>query len=237
MRKNPSLQAKRSNLLWIAASLALLAMTGIGPSYAAEDEKKADTEKAVEKADADTASGDEEADKSYRFAPDFCDFEITLPEEPTVMQKCLGDSGCFDVHSYTMVYDLQTTVDVSVTCNPSTPVAFGKYNEAVMRAALAGMVENRNLETHEVRFMEDNKTKTKSAALSGTGTTGRQEKIYTAQLWIGQNSVFTIQAELVGGAHEVADKSFSDILSSIKTKKGKQVPRPKKSVLPKQNNQ
>jgi hypothetical protein len=240
MKKDPSLRAKRSNPFWIAASLALLAMTGIWPSYAAEGEKKVETEKTVEeKADATAAApaDDGEEDKSYRFAPDFCDFEITLPEEPAVMQKCLGDSGCFDVHSYTMVYDLQTTVDVSVTCNPSTPASFDKYNEAVMRAALAGMVENRNLETHEVRFMEDHKTKTKSAALSGAGTTGRQEKIYTAQLWIGQNSVFTIQAELVGGAHDIADKSFSDILSSIKTKKGKQVPRPKKATLPKQNNQ
>lgn len=240
MRKNPSLRARRSNLLWIAASLTLLAMTGWFPSYAAEEAKKDEKPTAEEKTDAAATAEpeDEEAeDKSYRFAPDFCDFEITLPEEPAVMQKCLGDSGCFDVHSYTMVYDLQTTVDVSVTCNPSTPASFDKYNEAVMRAALAGMVENRNLETHEVRFMEDHKTKTKSAALSGTGTTGRQEKIYTAQLWIGQNSVFTIQAELVGGAHDIADKSFSDILSSIKTKKGKQVPRPKKATLPKQNNQ
>ncbi|HEU4837840.1 MAG TPA: hypothetical protein VFS88_00345 [Micavibrio sp.] len=225
---------------WIAASLTLLAMMGWFPSYAAEEAKKDEKPAAEEKADAVTAADPADEgieDKSYRFAPDFCDFEITLPEEPAVMQKCLGDSGCFDVHSYTMVYDLQTTVDVSVTCNPSTPASFDKYNEAVMRAALAGMVENRNLETHEVRFMEDHKTKTKSAALSGTGTTGRQEKIYTAQLWIGQNSVFTIQAELVGGAHEVADKSFSEILSSIKTKKGKQISRPKKAVIPKQNNQ
>lgn len=236
MRKNPSLRTQRSNPLWIAASLAFLAMTWAAPSHATtEDNKKVEAEKAAESADAVT--DDEEADKSYRFAPDFCDFEITLPEEPTVMQKCLGDGGCFDVHSYTMVYDLQTTVDISVTCNPSMPTAFDKYSEPVMRAALAGMVENRNLETHEVRFMEDKKTKTKSAALSGAGTTGRQEKIYTAQLWIGPNSVFTIQAELVGGAHDIADKSFSNILSSIKTKKGKQVPRPKKTVIPKQNNQ
>lgn len=217
---------------------ALLFGMALSPALRAEEAKKDEKPAAEKKADAAAeAAGAEEEDTSYRFAPDFCDFEITLPEEPTTMQKCLGDGGCFNVNSYTMVYDLQTTVDVSVTCNPSTPAAFDKYNEAVMRAALAGMVENRNLETHEVRFMEDKKTKTKSAALSGAGTTGRQEKIYTAQLWIGPNSVFTIQAELVGGAHAEADKSFSDILSSIKTKKGKQVSRPKKTALPKQNNQ
>lgn len=217
---------------------ALLFGMALSPALHAEEAKKDEKPAAEKKTDAaaEDASAEEE-DISYRFAPDFCDFEITLPEEPTIMQKCLGDGGCFNVNSYTMVYDLQTTVDVSVTCNPSTPAAFDKYNEAVMRAALAGMVENRNLETHEVRFMEDKKAKTKSAALSGAGTTGRQEKIYTAQLWIGPNSVFTIQAELVGGAHAEADKSFSDILSSIKTKKGKQVPRPKKATLPKQNNQ
>ena len=225
----------------ILVALAIL-MIGAAPVYA--EDKKTEDAPAEEKADAEkpaeeTAGSDEkkEDDKSYRFAPDFCDFEVTLPETPVIMKKCIPDSGCFDVNSYTMVYDLQTTVDISVTCNPSTPEAYERYNEAVMKAALAGMVENKSLSTHEVRFDEMKEEKVKSAALTGTGVTGRQEKIYTAQLWIGPNSVFTIQAELIGGAHEKADKSFSDILSSIKSKKGKQIPRPKKTVIPKQNYQ
>ena len=200
----------------------------------------AEDKKAEEKPAAESDAKTEEkkpVDKSYRYAPDFCDFEVTLPETPTTMKKCLPDNECFDVSSYTMVYDLQTTVDISVTCNPSTPEAYENYNQAVMKAALAGMVESKNLSSHEVRFDDMKEENIKSAAITGTGTTGRQEKIYTAQLWIGHNSVFTIQAELIGGAHEKADKSFSEILSSIKSKEGKQIPRPKKAVIPQQDNQ
>ena len=217
---------------WIAASLTLLAMTMVLPALA-KDAKKGEPV-AVEAKEEKPAEKKEE-DKSSRFAPDFCDFEITFPEAPMIAKKCVPDGGCFDVNSYVMVYDLHTTVDVSVTCNPSTPAAYKQYSEGVMKAALAGMVENRNLTSHEVRFEDFEKVK--SAALTGVGTTGREEKIYSGQLWIGQNSVFTVQAELVGGEHVLADKSFRDILASIKTKDGKQIPRPKKVTAPQQNNQ
>lgn len=175
----------------------IILISGIAPVYA--EEAKAEGSEAESKAGAEpspdaAAKTDKkkEDDKSYRFAPDFCDFEVTLPEEPAIMKKCLPDNDCFDVSSYTMVYDLQTTVDVSVTCNPSTPDAYENYNQAVMKAALAGMVESKNLSSHEMRFDESKEDNIKSAAITGTGTTGRQEKIYTAQLWIGPNSVFTI---------------------------------------------
>lgn len=202
----------------------------------AEDKK---AEEPKEEAKAETENDDDtKADvASSRFAPDFCDFEITFPEAPIVAQKCVPDSGCFEVHSYTMVYDLQTTVDVSVTCNPSTPDAYKQYSEGVMKAALAGMVEDKGLTSHEVRYQTLKDEQVKNAAITGAGMTGRSEKIYSGQLWIGPNSVFSVQAELIGSAHTDADKSFGDIMASIKTKKGKQIPRPKKVTLPQSNNQ
>lgn len=169
------------------------------------------------------APSEEAAPPAGRFAPDFCDFEITFPEAAYVRPKCLPDGKCYDVNSYTMVYDLRTTVDVSVTCNPSTPEQYGRYNQAVMKAALEGMVSERRLNDYEVAFRDDKTTK--GASLSGTGMTGAQEKIYSAQLWIGPNSVMTVQAELIGAEHTEADKVFSDILASIKEKEGKQLPK------------
>lgn len=226
---------------WISATLVLLAMTVAFPVFSAESRKieviideDGDVEaNEVKKEDAAPATPPV---NPARFAPDFCDFEITFPEAPAIAKKCIPDGGCYDVNSYTMVYDLQTTVDISVTCNPSTPAAFKQYTEGAMKAALAGMIENRNLSGHEIKFDEEKNIK--SAAITGVGTTGAREKIYSAQLWIGQNSVFTVQAELVGEEHPVGDKSFRDILQSIKTKPGKQLPpRPKKAIVPKQNNQ
>ncbi len=222
-------------VLYFGAIILITAVAGMTPFMSqarAEDKKE---EKKEEKTEEALAA--EEKEKASRFAPDFCDFEITFPEPPVVQQKCLPDGGCFDVNSYTMVYDLQTTVDVTVTCNPSTPDAYEEYNEGVMKAALSGMIDNKNLTSHEVRYQTLKDQKVKNAALTGAGITGRSEKIYSGQLWIGPNSVFTVQAELIGSAHTDADKSFRDILASIKTKAGKQVPRPKKVTPPQQNNQ
>jgi hypothetical protein len=227
MNLNTSLRAiaKQSRkMLWIAASPAfagaaawLLAMTAMPTDAFAQEKEKVTVE------------------NPGRFAPDFCDFEITFPERPLTAQKCVPGAGCYTVNSYTMVYDLQTTVDISVTCNPSTKAAYDQYTEGVMRAALAGMVESRNITGHDLNVEE--KDGVKSAALTGVGTTGAQEKIYSAQLWIGPNSVFTVQAELIGDAHEKADAQFRDILASIKSKQGKQMERPKTPATPKQNNQ
>ncbi|PZQ43981.1 MAG: hypothetical protein DI551_11050 [Micavibrio aeruginosavorus] len=206
----------REKMTKIWAVLILLALF----TLPAQAEDKKEESKAEE-----TTADKKPEDKSFRFAPDFCDFEITFPEAPAVARKCVTEDECFDVQSYTMVYDLQTTVDVTVSCNPSTPAAYKKYTEPVMKAALTGMIRDRNLSTHEIGFRNYGEN-IKSASLTGTGVTGSQDKIYTGQLWIGPNSVFSIQAELIGSAHEVADKSFSDILRSVKTKDGKQLPKP-----------
>lgn len=213
--------------LLAVATFALL--TTVLPAFAA-DAVKEDTKPAEQKAE-ETASATP-AENPGRYAPEFCDFEITFPEAPHKAQKCVGTGQCYDLYSYTMVYDLQTTIDVSVICNPSTPADFRRYTQGVMKAALQGMVEERNLSSHSTEFREEDKVR--SASLTGTGITGAQDKIYTGQLWIGQNSVFTVQAELIGSAHAEADKTFSDILKSIQPKDGKQLPK-KKSPVKKTN--
>lgn len=213
-------------MIRVLAVFAVIALLSIAPVNA-EDQKPAEekTETPVK----------DPKDKSYRFAPDFCDFEITFPETPGIAKKCIPDGGCYDVNSYTMVYDLQTTVDISVTCNPSTPAAYERYTEGVMKAALAGMIETRNLQDYDTQYQVFENTK--SGSLTGTGISGKSEKIYSAQLWIGKNSIFTVQAELIGQAHDKADASFRDILQSIKGKEGKQLPKKTKKSLPKSNNQ
>lgn len=215
------------------------------PAHAA-DKKKEDPAKEEAAADEDDEDADEDKDapkpeviasedgKSWHLAPDYCDFEITFPEEPQITQKCIPGEECFEQYSYTMVYDLRTTVDISVICNPSPAANYERYQQNVMKAALNGMIDERELDNHSIRF--EQKDEYRSAGVTGTGKTGQQEKIYTGQLWVGKNSIFTIQAELIGSEHPVADKSFSDILRSIKYKGGKQqAAKPKPATIPKGN--
>ena len=215
---------KSLNLLPFFAVAILALNTGFAaPARAAEELPEAGVQaedaKPEKDAKSEEAKSEEAKPKSNPgyYSPEGCDFEITFPEEPYLAQKCMpGGKTCYNLTSYTMVYDLHTTVDVSVTCNKSTPAEFKRYNEAVMKAALTGMIAERNLDNHTINYREDKITR--SASLSGTGKTGAQDKIYTSQIWVGQHSVFTVQAELIGGEHKQADAVFSEILKSVKIK-------------------
>lgn len=195
-------------IFWIASSLALLAMTSVPfvSLNAQEVQNKTD-------------------DKTVVYAPKGCDFQLTFPEEPYETKRCAPHEqgqinqgrNCQTLTSYTMVYDMRTTVDVSVSCMPSTPEQFEKYNEHVMRAALGGIVARRDVEDYKISFQE--KEGIRQAALSGSGTSGRSDKIFIAQIWAAQNSLLTVQAELIGPEHPQADTVYKDILKSIRVKK------------------
>lgn len=200
---------KRSLLLGVL--ICLVSLPAIAQDEAADTTTDADavaatptTEKKVE-------------DKSFVYAPDGCDFEITFPEKPFNTRRCPeGSQQCYELTSYTMVFDLRTTVDISVSCNPSTPANYDRYTEEVIRAALEGMIARKEITEYNIGFKQYDTVR--QATLTGSGNTGRQGKIYSAQIWAGPNSIFTVQAELVGGAHPQADAMFSEVLKSLKVK-------------------
>lgn len=188
---------KRSLLLGVL--ICLVSLPAIAQDDATPDTKKAD-------------------DKSFVYSPEGCDFEITFPETPFKTRRCPdGATQCYDLTSYTMVYDLRTTVDISVSCNPSTPANYQRYSEDVMRAALEGMVTRKDISDYKIGYNEADNVR--QATLSGSGQQGRQGKIYTAQIWAGQNSIFTVQAELVGPSHPEADAMFGAVLKSLQVKR------------------
>lgn len=160
---------------------------------------------------------EEKPETSFRFAPDFCDFEITFPEEPYTSRRCPEGVGkCYQLKGYTMVYDLRTTVDVSVTCVPSSPAQFERYNEPVMKAALTGMIRRAGVEDYDIVYQDEETFR--HASLSGQAGSGRQSKLFTAQLWSGQNSLMTVEAKITGSSHPEADATFSEILRSLHPK-------------------
>lgn len=154
---------------------------------------------------------------SSTYSPDFCDFEITFPEEPYNAKRCpQGSAKCYSITNYTMVYNLNTTVDVSATCVPSPPSNYGRYNDRVIQTVLNSMTEKAEISNASINVVD--KGDYRIGTLIGTGTYGKQSRIYNAQIWVGQNSVMTIEAKLVGSTHHEADAVFAEILKSLKKK-------------------
>lgn len=212
--------------------LTLLALTiFISPAFAQDAAKKqiddivenAAEEKTIEDVVEEAAEETEEVeDTSVRYAPKTCDFEITFPEEPYLSKRCPPNvNKCYQITGYTMVYDMSTTVDFSVTCVPSKPANYDRYDDRAIRVVLDSMVKRAEVEEYNINTQEMNGYR--QGSLIGTGKYGRQSRIYNAQLWVGQNSVMTIEAKLTGPSHPQADEVFSDILASIQKKKVRKV--------------
>ena len=154
----------------------------------------------------------------FRYAPATCDFEMVFPEKPFATKRCEAGSNtrCTNLTSYTMVYDVTTTIEVSVTCVPSDAAKYEAYSERVISLALNGMVKRADITEQEINTTQEETYR--RGSLLGSAKRGKQNSIYNAQIWVGQNSVMTTEAKLIGPYHEKADVVFSKILASIKSK-------------------
>lgn len=148
-----------------------------------------------------------------------CEFTATLPVPPYKERRCPDEDAkspqCYDIVTYTKVYELKTTVSVRLTCNPADGNMYERYNTAVMKATLEGMVSrNRDVKDYRISLREQGGAKV--ANLVGSGEMGLTPTLYVAQIWIGRESVFTVEAQLIGEELPVADAAFRDILTSIR---------------------
>lgn len=149
------------------------------------------------------------------YAPDFCEFSVAFPEEPRITEHCetADQKKCYNLASYTKVFDLSATVNFRIICNPTPEKNYRDSTQEVMKMALAGMTRRKIVKPVNTSYREDNGYK--QAGLVGEGTVGRMPEIYIAQMWVGRKSVLLVEAELIGEAHPEADKLYSEILKTI----------------------
>lgn len=145
-----------------------------------------------------------------------CEFIMELPGEPYNSYRCNPDDpdSCHRIISFTKVYGIDATMNFNVTCNPAEPGSYERYSGEVMKATLDAMVGRGALEEYKTDFAQGENFK--QAILIGSGKSNDHDKIYSAQLWIGQTSIFTVEAELIGFAGEEEDALFADMVGSIR---------------------
>lgn len=158
------------------------------------------------------------------YSPETCEFSVTFPGEPYTVQRCENgdDDRCYNLVSYTQTYELNATVNFRVICNPIGPKIQKKYDESVSKSAVRAMGKKNALKTFETHYREEKEYR--HASLVGEGRVGRTPMIYLAQLWVGQASVMSVEAELIGDPFEEADKLFSNVMASVGLKKTKDAP-------------
>lgn len=177
---------------------------------------------------------DEAEDTRSTYSPDTCEFTITFPDEPYTSRRCDKEDKdkCYNLVSYTQVYGLDSTVNFRVICNPVDESVYEAYSPEVMEATLRAMTKQSVVETHNSSFREAKGYRYKQAGLVGEGHAGRTPMIYIAQLWIGEKSALSVEAELIGEELNEADRLFGDILKTIGHKGEMKKNAPKKEPKP-----
>lgn len=193
------------------------------PVFAQDEETPAAEEEAQE---------EEAADPSLTYSPDYCEFSVTFPDAPYTSRRCEDEekTRCYEQISYTQVYELSATVNFRIICNPVDESLYEDYSAQVMEATLRAMTKDSVVKEFNSAFREEDGFK--QAGLVGEGKVGRMPMIYLAQLWIGKQSALSIEAELIGEAHNAADTLFSDILKTIHYSGVKELDPPKKTPQP-----
>ncbi|MCB1783445.1 MAG: hypothetical protein KDI13_05565 [Alphaproteobacteria bacterium] len=166
----------------------------------------------------DKTVGPEEKMSAKTYAPNYCAFTASFPEEPYVSRRCEGDSDdtCYNLVSYTKVFDnFDTSIRVEIICNPSTKETYDQLDEQAMKTTVRAMTRRSVIEAFEVNTREDEKYDYRQAALIGKGRVGVKDSIYIAQLWSSPSSLMSVEAEMVGEPLDTADELFAGILKTI----------------------
>ena len=152
---------------------------------------------------------------SPEYHPDYCQFTANFPEEPFKTHRCESEdkNSCYDLISYTKVFDLSTTIRIEIICNPSKPEIYDYYTEDAMKATVKAMTKDTAVETYEISSRQADGYR--QAGMLGKGQKGLDETIYIAQLWVADKSVMSVEAELSGAQTEESDRTFAEILRNI----------------------
>lgn len=154
----------------------------------------------------------------YTYSPEGCEFTVTFPSEPFTGRKCNPDNPdqCHEVVTFTKVFDVTASLNLSVICNPAEENMYERYSGDVMKTTLIAMAGRDKLEESETGFNEQ--PEFKMAYILGYGKKSDQDLIYNGQLWIGKTSVFSLEADIVGDYVDGADAMFAQILQSVALK-------------------
>ncbi len=153
--------------------------------------------------------------ETAKYSPNYCQFTAQFPEKPHISRKCEGktEDTCFNLVSYTKVFDLSTTITVEIICNRSTPSVYEAFTPKVMEDTVRAMTKDTIIEAYEISSRQEETYR--QSGLLGRGRKGLNNTIYIAQLWIADKSIMSVEAELIGEQSAESDEHFAKILRTI----------------------
>ncbi len=150
------------------------------------------------------------------YSPDYCQFTATFPEEPYITHQCEDPENpetCFNLVTYTKVFDMASTVRFEIICNPSSAEMYEQFTPEIMENTVKAMTKDSVLETFELNTQQ--REKYRHTGLVGKGRQGLDDSLLITQIWISDRSIMSVEGEINGEPIPEADQLFAEILRSI----------------------
>lgn len=152
----------------------------------------------------------------YTYAPAGCEFQMVFPEEPLTQTRCKADEPekCTTLSTYNRVLDIDSAIRITASCNKAEDGMLERYSGEVMEFTLAAMAKD-SIDDYETSFVDHGDAKEAMVLGGRDGDENGPGKIYMAHLWIGKNSILTVEGEVTGSGAGDADAAFIAIMKTI----------------------
>lgn len=145
-----------------------------------------------------------------------CGFTITLPNPPSAMTRCEGSENkrCYEALTYNQTFPDNGNLKMDIICSDVTPKITAIYTPQLMEKTLEAMASSYSVTQDDVSH--HNTDTYKHASLIGASKDKDKDHLFIAQLWMNNQSAFSIQTHITGPHSKESDTLLSHILHSIK---------------------
>lgn len=150
----------------------------------------------------------------FVYAPENCDMRVGFPEKPFIEKKCVTHADkqeCTDVVTYKKVVPPEASVTFRITCVEYPKSELETYTPEIVEKTLNKLLKDQGLEAYDIQSETvDNMQRSTSMSI-GTNDDG-VAYMYSGQIWIGEKSLFTLEANMKGPQEKSVEETFVSIL-------------------------
>lgn len=150
----------------------------------------------------------------FVYAPENCDMRVGFPERPIIEKKCVTHAEkqeCTDVVTYKKIIPPHSSVTFRVTCVEYPKAELETYTPEIVEKTLNKLLKDQGLEPFDIQSETVDNIQRSTSMSIGTDDEGTAY-MYSGQIWIGDKSLFTLEANMKGPQEKSVEETFVSIL-------------------------
>jgi len=153
---------------------------------------------------------------------EFCDFYAEFPSEINITKKCIPSNDkkteiCGETVSFIKNFASGSSIDIKISCNKITKETYERFSKEEILFTFESLINsNKDIKNYGISYSDF--MVSKRAYSLASGVTGLSPLINIQYLWVGENSLMSMDAKLIGEESVEADEIFADITKSVKSK-------------------